>query len=213
MKNLYEKLIKKKQTDIPHILVYNLSFYLLIIFVSLLPFLFNHTFVSAYVSITISIIVTTILFYLAIRKLYSLNKIGKIAIWVVRGLLTVNVLFYLMLLYPVFTPQTPSGTLQKNTTYITYDETCPYCEKSKVNMNRAVLIYNQTHQHKVKVIDLNSKKPISNEVKQYIEYKGSIIRKNSDGTFDTKIYTKGDKHGPVAASNSEIYELIENLSR
>lgn len=214
LKNLYKKLTKKEQTDKYHILAYNLLFILLIIFVSILPFIFNHTFVSAYTSITISVIVTTILFYIAIQNAYSLNKIGKIAIWAMKGLLTLNILFYLMLLYPVFNAtRTPSGALKENTTYITYDEKCPYCEKSKVNMNRAIIVYNQTHKNKVKLIDLNSKKPISSEVKQYIKYKGSIIRKNEDGTFKTKVYTKGDNNGPVAASNSEIYDLIKNISR
>lgn len=214
MKKLYENLTKKKQTDNSHTLAYDLLFVLLIIFVSILPFIFNHTFVSAYAAITISVIVTTILLYIVIRNVYSLNKIGKTTIWVVRGLITLNILFYLMLLYPVFyATGTPSGALKENTTYITYDEKCPYCEKSKVNMNRAVIVYNQTHKDKVKLIDLNSNKPISSEVKQYIKYKGSIVRKNEDGTFKTKIYTKGDANGPVTSSNSEIYELVKNISR
>lgn len=212
MKNLYEKLTKKAQTYNSRTLVYSLLF--AIILVSIVPYIFNQTFVSAYAAITISVIVTTILFYIVLRNVYPLNKIGKIVIWIIRGVITLNILSYLMLLYPVFyVTGTPSGPFKENTTYIAYDDTCPYCEKSKVNMNRAVLVYNKTHTNKVKLIDLNSTKPISREVIKYLAYKGSIVRKNEDGTVKTKLYTKGDENGPVAASTREIYDLIQDFSR
>ena len=200
-----------------HNLTRNLSYSLLLIMpvMSLiLPLIFNHTFVQAYVAITISMIMNIIVFYIIIKNSNSLNTLGIIIIWLARAQIVLNILFCLMLIHPIFNGTgTPSGGLVKNTTYVAYDDTCPYCAKSKPNMNRAVFVYNQTHRNKVKMIDLKSDKPISKEVTKYIKYKGSIVHMNKYGTVKTKIYTKGDKTGPIAASNSEIYELLREISR
>lgn len=80
-------------------------------------------------------------------------------------------------------------------------------------MNRAVLVYNQTHLNKIKLIDLESNKPISKEVKQYIKYNGSIIHVDSHHNVTTSLYTKGDKNGPLVASNTEIYNSLKEISR
>ena len=180
----------------------------------MLPLIFNHTFVQAYVAITISIIINIIVYYIIIKNSNSLNTLGIIIIWLARAQIVLNILFCLMLIHPIFNGTgTPSGGLVKNTTYVAYDDTCPYCAKSKTNMNRAVFAYNQTHRNKVKMVDLRSDKPISKEVTKYIKYKGSIVHMDKKGTVKTKVYTKGDKHGPIAASNSEIYELLREISR
>lgn len=179
-----------------------------------LPLIFNHTFLQAYVAITISMIINIIAYYIIIKNSNSLNTLGIIIICLARAQIILNILFCLMLIHPIFNGTgTPSGGLVKNTTYVAYDDTCPYCAKSKPNMNRAVFVYNQTHRNKVKMIDLRSDKPISKEVTKYIKYKGSIVHMNKNGTVKTKVYTKGDKHGPIAASNSEIYELLRDISR
>lgn len=207
---------KSKNHDPKHNLIYSLL--LIIPVISLmLPLIFNRTFVQAYVAITISIIINIIVFIIIIKKfkkLKELNILGTIIIWIARLQIILNILFFSMLIHPIFNgTRTPSGGIVKNITYVTYDDTCPYCEKSKQNLNRAVVVYNQTHRNKVKMIDLRSDKPISKEVTKYIKYKGSIIRMDKNGTVKTKVYTKGDKHGPIETSNSEIYELLQEISR
>lgn len=203
---------KSKNHDPKPNLIYSLL--LIIPVISLmLPLIFNHTFVQAYIAITISIIINIIVFYIIIKKLKPLNTLGTIIIWLARVQIILNILFFSMLIHPIFNgTRTPSGELVKNTTYVTNDDTCPYCAKSKQNLNRVVFVYNQTHRNKVKMIDLQSDKPISKEVTKYIKYKGSIVRMDKNGTVKTEIYTKGDKHGPIETSNSEIYELLQEIS-
>lgn len=180
----------------------------------MLPLIFNHTFVQASVAITVSIIMNIITYYIIIKKLNPTNTLDTIVIWMARVQIILNILFFSILIHPIFNgTRTPSGGLEKNVTYVTYDDTCPYCEKSKQNLNRVVFVYNQSHRNKVKMIDLNSDKPISKEVTKYIKYKGTIVRMDKNGTVKTKVYTKGDKHGPVETSNSEIYELLQEISR
>ena len=204
---------KSKNHDPKHNLIYSLL--LIVPVISLmLPLIFNRTFVQAYVAITISIIMNIIIYYIIIKKLNPINTLDTIVIWMARVQIIFNILFFSILIHPIFNgTRTPSGGLEKNVTYVTYDDTCPYCEKSKQNLNRVVFVYNQSHRNEVKMIDLNSDKPISKEVTKYIKYKGSIIRMDKNGTVKAKVYTKGDKHGPVEASNSEIYELLQEISR
>ena len=178
-----------------------------------LPYNFNKTFTTAYIATIISIFMF-IFFYMVLVTVNERYKVHKSIIILLKALLISYIALAVLVIFPFININpTPNGNLEATKTYVTFEKDCPYCEISKINMRRAVKVYNKTHDKTISVINLSSNKPISKEVKKYIKYKGSIVHVNKDGNVTSTKYTKGNEHGPIEPTNSEIYNLLTEINR
>lgn len=202
MKELYDKYGYTKS------LILLLSF---VIVVLLLPYIFGFTFISGLIASLLSYVLYAFLALWLIRETKN-NKDSKYkTVWYIA--FTIGIMIELMsainlIFAPSFINQVPTNReYQTTTTYVTYSPDCDYCEKSKLQTQRAVAVYNATHWNKVYLVNIDKDTKLTKELRKKLEYKGTIIKNNSK-----VVYTKGNNNGPIKVPSSEIYEHIKNVN-
>lgn len=170
-----------------------------------LPYTLSRTYFTGFISLVAS---GLILMYFMLVLMKSCT--GFLRVLLSFGFV-IQIISFALMIFPL-TFLTPSATSinKNNVTYITYSPTCPYCELAHRSMLRAVNVYNATHIDTIKLINIDKNTKVSNEIKDYIQYKGTIIRFNHGKISQTQ-YTLGDSKGPVKPSASYIYNELNSM--
>ena len=100
---------------------------------------------------------------------------------------------------------------EQDTTYVTYDMTCPYCKKAHTQMIAATNLYNQTHKNQIKIVNIQKDSDLVKKVKAQIKYKGTIINTK---TGKQATYTlKNSKNDPESPSIGYVWKILNKTAK
>lgn len=129
-----------------------------------------------------------------------------------------RVMYTILVLYSIFSclnlfiefPKSQPDKFNNDTTYVTYDHTCPYCRKATLPLNASVNLYNRFNSKKIVMVDLTQDTSLTKELKKRITYKGTIINisKNKQGTYTLR----GQDKKPRTPSPEYIWKLLKTYN-
>ena len=134
--------------------------------------------------------------------------------WIYRGVVIFVTLGLIVNIIMMFMPINVSNTGQtkpeNNTTYVLYSDNCKYCKAAEPGVKKAVKLYNSRSNKPVQFVDIDANTKLSNDLRDHIALKGSIVR-YKDGKYTVAVYTeKTQDNQPVKVSASHVYsELVD----
>ena len=151
------------------------------------------------------LIIAFVIFAMRSTRSRILQKFFAVVVCLTIGAL-LNVFF------PVYTPVSNGHhNPSVNTTYVAFAPSCPYCRKAYPNAQRAAKVYNLTHSHQLKFVNLDKQDKLAKAMNKLVIHKGEVLRIDNQGNITHQLYTIGNKQGPLAPSAGYVYSIFENI--